>query len=61
MAIKGRPQIDPDSLVLKQASLERMLVQAKSLQERGQLKKAQAPAGRSRPATKPLRVKATLA
>lgn len=58
MAINARKQLDQTSLVMKQASLGRMLVQAKALQERGQLKKAPVPAGYSRPAARPLRVKA---
>jgi hypothetical protein len=61
MAITARKQLDQTSLVMKQASLGRMLMQAKTLQERGQLKKAPVAAGLSRPAARPLRVKSTVA
>lgn len=58
MAINARKQFDLASLAMKQVSLERMLVQAKALQEQGQLKKAPVAAGYSRPAVRQLRVKA---
>lgn len=60
MAITARKQLDQASLVMKQASLGRMLVQAKALQEQGQLKKAPVAVGHTRPAARPLRVKAVV-
>lgn len=58
MAIDARKQLDQTSLAMTQVSLGRMLVRAKALQERGQLKKAPVAVGHSRPAVRQLRVKA---
>jgi len=43
MAINARNQLDQTSLAMKQVCLGHMLVQAKAVQERGQLKKAPVP------------------
>ena len=58
MAMKERKQPDQLVLAMKQGSVVRMLALAKVLQEQGQLKTAQVPAGVTRPAARELRVKA---
>lgn len=56
MAINARKNIDQSSLELKQASLGRMLAQAKVLHQQGNLRKVAAPTSRVRSKSAPLRV-----
>jgi hypothetical protein len=59
MAINARKNVDRTLLELKQASVARMLGQAKALHEQGQLRKVTAPTSRLRGRSEPLRVHAT--
>lgn len=58
MAINARKNVDRTLLELKQASVARMLGQAKVLHQQGQLRKVTAPASRVRSKAEPLRVQA---
>ena len=57
MDIKARKNIDQSSLDMKQASLGRMLVQAKVLYQEGKLRKVTVPSSRIRGKSEPLRVR----
>ena len=56
MAINARKNIDQSSLELKQASLGRMLAQAKVLHQQGMLRKVGVTTSRVRSKSEPLRV-----
>ncbi len=56
MAVNARQNINQSSLELKQASLGRMLVQAKALHQQGNLRRVAAPTSRVRSKSAPLRV-----
>lgn len=58
MAINARKNIDQSPLEMKQASLGRMLVQAKVLHQQGNLRKVTPQTGRVRIKAEPLRVQA---